>query len=80
MWYINTMITFKKDTTLTVITDFDETNDNILNELEDIFEEGEKVDATIINEETHKGEAYVDLQFADGSMALGVLRENFEVL
>ena len=74
------MITFKKDTTLTVITDFDESNDNILDESENTFVAGEPVDATIINEEVQKGEAYVDLQFGDGSMALGVLRENFEIL
>ena len=71
------MIKFKQDTSLTVIDEFDEEKDNIVGEYEQTFNEGQEVDASIYNVDSAD---YVDLQFGDGSIALGVLRSSFEVV
>jgi len=77
------MITFKTDTELTIVTEFDEATDNIIGEEKDIFKAGELVDADILATEIlpdGKVSEFVDLQFGDGSMAFGVQRASFDVL
>lgn len=71
------MITFKKDTSLTIVTEFDEEAGNIVAEEVDTFKAGELVDAEIINDD---GGNYVDLQFGDGTVALTVQRDCFDVV
>jgi hypothetical protein len=71
------MIKFKQDTTLQVIEGYDEATDNITEDVEETFKGGEKVDADIFNDD---GTDYVDIQFGDGSVALGVQRDCFEVV
>ena len=71
------MISFKQDTQLTVVEEFDEATDNIVDESHPTFKAGEYVDAQIVSEEGN----YVDLQFGDtGGVAFGVHRDSFEVL
>jgi len=70
------MIRFRTDTTLQVVTEFDEKNDNIVDEVEEHFKAGDKAEADIFSEDGD----YVDLQFGDGSVALSVLRDCFETL
>lgn len=70
------MIKFKQDTTLTVVSGFDEETDNITEESEDTFKKGEAVDADIVDDDG----PFVDLQFGDGSVCYGVQRESFEVI
>ena len=74
------MISFKTDTQLELVTSFDEKTDTITGEETETFKAGEPVDADIINEEETKGETFVDLQFGDGSVALGVQRDCFDIL
>ena len=74
------MIKFKKDTTLAIVTDFDEATDNILGEEIETFKAGEPVDAEIIDEIKEKTERFTTLQFGDGSVALGVDRKCFTVV
>lgn len=71
------MIKFKQDTTLQVVEGYDEATDNITEDVEETFKSGEKVDADIFNDD---GTDYVDIQFGDGSVALGVQRDYFEVV
>jgi hypothetical protein len=68
------LIQFKKETTLQVVTEFDEPTDTIIEECEETFKEGEEVDVTLIPTDVS---AYVDMQFGDGSLALGVHRDCF---
>lgn len=68
------MIRFKEDTCLTVINEF--ANGNIGSDIEQTFDAGETVDASICNV---YGD-YVDIEFGDGRKALGVLRDCFEVV
>ena len=70
------MITFKENAELSVVVEFDEEADNIVEEQTEVFLAGEPVDAEIVDE---MGD-YVDLQFGDGTVALGVLRSLFEVI
>ena len=70
------MIRFRSDTTLQVVTEFDEETDNIVDEVEEHFKAGEKAEADIFSED---GE-YADLQFGDGSVAVGVNKDCFEVI
>ena len=71
------MITFKENTTLTIVDGFDEETDNITSETTETFNVGEKVDADIVSENGK----YVDLQFGgSGGVAFGVLRECFDVI
>jgi hypothetical protein len=74
------MITFKNDTELCIVTDYDEATDTIKGETIETFKAGEPVDADIINETEEKTEMFVSLQFADGSVAFGVQRESFTVV
>ncbi len=69
------MITFKEDITLTIVDGFDEETDNITSETTETFKAGEKVDAEIYND---NGD-YVDLQYGDGTVSLGVLRSSFDL-
>jgi hypothetical protein len=70
------MITFKNDTELTIITEFDEENDNIAGEETELFKAGEPVDAYIIS----NGGEYVDLEFGSGGVALTVQRDCFTII
>ncbi len=71
------MITFKQDIQLTVVEEFDEITDNIVDESHPVFKAGEYVDADIVSQEGN----YVDLQFGDtGGVAFNVQRDSFEVL
>jgi len=74
------MITFKSDTELEVVTNFDEATDTITGMETETFKAGEKVDAEIIDDRDEKGELFVDLQFGDGSVAYGVQRACFDVI
>ena len=70
------MIRFRTETTLQVITEFDKENDNIVDEVETTFKQGEKVDADIYSDDG----SYVDIRFADGSIATSVLKDDIEVM
>jgi len=70
------MITFKTDTELTLVTEFDKNFDNISGEETVLFEADELVDGDIIEEEGD----YVTLQFGDGSVAFSVQRDCFNVM
>jgi len=72
------MIKFKQDTTLQVIEGYDEENDNITEEVEETFKEGELVDADIVSDDDDSD--YVDIQFGDGSVAFRIQRDCFEVV
>jgi len=74
------MISFKIDTELEVVTDFDEKADQIVGQENDTFRAGEEVDVQIVEEYQIKGDTYCDLQFGDGSVAFGVRRDTFTVL
>lgn len=69
------MLRFREKTTLNVITEFDEKTDNIIDEAEMTFKQGEKVDAEICNEDDGD---YCDLLFGNGNMATSVLRDCIE--
>lgn len=70
------MITFKENITLTIVDGFDEETDNITSETIETFKAGEKVDADIVSENGN----YVDIQFGDGGVAMGVQRTSFDVV
>ena len=71
-------IQFLKDTTLTIVTDFDEATDNITGEDVVHFAKGEVREVDVIEgADTPK---YVDIQFVNGSLALGVQRSCFKEL
>jgi hypothetical protein len=72
------MIKFKQDTTLQVIEGYDEENDNITEEVEETFKDGELVDADIVSDDDDSD--YVDIQFGDGSVAFRIQRDCFEVV
>jgi len=74
------MIKFKNDTELAIVESFDEANDTIAEQGTEVFKAGEPVDAEIVDEVETKGDMFVNLQFPDGSLALGVHRECFEVV
>ena len=71
------IIKFTKDVELTVIDEFDEASDNIVSESQEVFTEGEEVDVDILETDT---DGFVDLQFGDGSLAMGVNESLFEVI
>jgi len=70
------MITFKKDTELNIVESFDEANDVISEQCNETFKAGELVDGDIISRDGK----YVDLEFGDGTVALGVLRSCFTIV
>ncbi len=70
------MIAFKQDTELEVVISFDEKHDTIAEQAQETFKAGEPVDAEIISE---NGD-YVDLEYGDGTVSVGVLRSSFDVL
>ena len=77
------MIKFKQDTTLQVVEGYDEENDNITEEVEETFKEGELVDADIVSDDDDSDDDdsdYVDIQFGDGSVAFHIQRDCFEVV
>jgi len=67
------MIKFKNPTEITIVTGFDEENDNITEEQTVVFSPNDEIFADIISKD---GE-YVDLEFKDG-VAFGVLRDCFD--
>lgn len=67
-------IKFLKDIELTVVDGFDEATDNITSETIESFKAGETVEVDILE---RKVKSYVDLQFEDGSVAFGILRNSF---
>lgn len=69
------MITFKKDTTLTIVESVDEFTDTV-DGVTDTFKSGELVDADITSEEN----GICDIQYGDGSISTGIPRTDFEVL
>ena len=71
------MIKFKKETTLTVVNEYDEENDNIVDENEETFKAGELVDGDICDDDS---DGYVNIQFGDGGVAFGVQRKCFTVV
>jgi hypothetical protein len=70
------MIAFKQDTQLEVVISFDEKHDTIAEQAQETFKAGEPVDAEIISE---NGE-FVDLQYGDGTVSIGVQRDSFDVI
>ena len=72
------MIRFKQDTTLQVVSGFDEATDNITEESEETFKKGKPVDADIVDTPYNGG--YVDLQFGDGSVCFCVQRNCFTII
>jgi hypothetical protein len=74
------MIKFKNDTELAIVESFDEANDTIAEQGTEVFKAGEPVDAEIVDEVETKGDMFVNLQFPDGSLALGVQRDSFTEL
>jgi hypothetical protein len=67
------MIKFKSDTELAIVESFEEANDIIAEQGAEVFKAGELVDAEIVGDMG----MFVDLQFPDGSLALGVQRDCF---
>ena len=70
------MIAFKNDINLIIVDEFDEKTDSIVHESTKLFKAGQPVEVDIIPSDHH----HVDLQFGNGSIALGVFREAFTVL
>jgi len=71
------MIRFRENINLTVITEYDEEKDNIVEDSEVLFKAGERVDGDIYFDD---GSDWVDLQFGDGSVANSVERNSFEII
>ena len=67
------LFAFKRNITLEIVTDFDEPNDMIVDSVRESFKKGEIFEATLIP----AGNGYVDIQFGDGSLALGVFESSF---
>jgi hypothetical protein len=70
------MINFKRDTTLTIIEEFDEKHEEVIAQSEETFKAGERVDASV----TTQDGPFCELQFADGCVAFAVERDSFTVL
>ena len=68
-------ISFNQDTDLTVVTEFDEETDNIVNEEVMSFKAGEPVDCMILGDEN---EDYIDIEFPKG-VAFGVQFDCFTI-
>jgi hypothetical protein len=69
------IIKFTQDTELTIITGYDEENDNITDEITEFFKAGQCGYADIVSEDGN----FVDLEF-DHGVAFGVNRDCFEVI
>jgi len=72
------MIIFHENTTLYVVREYDEANDEIVDGHEVEFINGVPYDAEI-GSRSGNGD-YVDLQFADGTMVFAVWRASFDVV
>lgn len=72
------MIAFKEDIQVSVVVRFDEASDTIAEQCQETFKAGEKVDADIVPG-SEVGE-YVDIQYGDGTVSLGIQRASFDVL
>ena len=72
------MLRFRKEYTVQVIENFDEKTDQITDQTEETFKQGEEVDADIYEEREDVGT--VDIQFGDGSICLGVPKDCIEVI
>jgi len=71
------MIKFLHDCQLTIVTEFDEENDNIVDEKVETFRKGEEIEATVLF--VGDKNKYVDLEFSCG-VAFCVQRNLFEVI
>jgi len=67
-------IRFRQDIEFEVVSDFDSMSDTLGSNTE-IFDKDEVVEAEIVSEDSGRS----DIQFENGSVALGVLNEYFEV-
>jgi len=70
------MIAFKRQTTLTVIEEFNEKRDEVTAQSQETFQANEQVDADIIEEDG----PFVTLEFGNGGVAFAVERESFNLL
>jgi hypothetical protein len=70
------MIRFRTETTLQVVEDYDSKHDEITEDTEETFKQGEVVDADVYSEDDH----YADIQFANGSVATSVPKDSFEIV
>lgn len=76
------MITFKKDTMLIVVEEFNETTETIV-ESQEFFKAGELVDGEVVGVDILPDgtkNPRVDIQFGNGGVAFGVHCESFEIL
>ncbi len=70
-------ISFNSDTELEIVLSFDEKKDTIAAQGNETFRAGEKIhDVNILDSDTPD---YCDIQFADGTLALTVLRSSFTI-
>lgn len=70
------MIAFKQQTTLTIVEEFNEKRDEVVEESTETFKAGERVDADILDEDG----PFVSLEFGNGGVAFAVERESFDIL
>jgi len=70
------MIAFKRQTTLTIIEEFNEKRDEVTAQSQETFQANEQVDADIIEEDG----PFVTLEFGNGGVAFAVERESFNLL
>lgn len=67
------MIRFRNRVVLEVIENYDEYTE-VIESTEEVFEQGEQVDADVFAQQDDT----VDIQFADGSVALSVTKDDIE--
>ena len=69
------MITFKQNTTIVIVENFDEISEETDTSTE-TFKAGEKYDGDIVSQDGN----ICDIQFADGSLAFGIMRNSFDII
>ena len=69
-------IRFHKDTTLYLISGYDEETDTVTESGQETFKAGEVHEVDIVNDNA----GYCEIQFGDGSVAYNVPRSSFEML
>ncbi len=74
------MITFKNETVLEIVCSYDEKKDRIDEQTRARFAANEPVDADVFETFEVKGDKFANIQFADGSIALGVSCDDFTIL
>lgn len=70
------MIKFKTDCILNVVENFDEDADVITEEFQETFKINEEIDVDIISDNGNS----IDIQFGDGSVALGIDKSFIEII